>query len=99
MAFVAGEMNPHRLNPIGRARRNPLLVHLLAVGAARKAVKHAWALTQRTDDPASDGQVITGQVELGLSSGREIHPVGAREPDGALPDTQLNLRGTGAHPG
>jgi len=84
------EVNVHRLDPVGRAPGQPLLVHLLAVDAVRESMEHAWTLAQRADDPVADAHVVPSEVELGLAARREIHAVGIRDPYGPAADVQLD---------
>ena len=97
VAPVAGERDPHGLDPVGRPRRDSLLMDLVAVDAARKAVEHARPLAQRADDPVTDAHVVPGQVELGLAARREVHAVGAAYPDRSAGDLEFNGRGLGRH--
>ena len=87
---VAGEGDPHRLDPVRRAARNALLVDLVAVDSARKAVQHARALAQRPDDPVPDAHVVPREVELRLAPRREIHAIGTRDANGSALDFELD---------
>ena len=77
---VAGEVQPHRLDPRRRPARQPLLVHLVAGDAVGEAVQHARPLAQRVDDAVADREVVVDEVELGLAPGGEVDPLGARDP-------------------
>ena len=76
-ARTAGSRSRRSPPTVRRARREPLLVDLLAVDAVGEAVQHARPLAQRADDPVADAQVVAGEVELGLAARREVDPVGA----------------------
>ncbi|GEM_PF-6928332 len=88
---VAGEVHPHRLQPRRRAVRNPLLVYLLPGDPGGEPVHHARPLTQRAHDAIADRQVIADQVELGLATGREVHPARVGDPHRPVPDLKLHL--------
>ncbi len=75
------EVDLDRLDPVGGARRDPLLVDLLAVDAGREAVQHARPLAQRADDPVADGDVVVREVELRLAALGEVHAVRAGDAD------------------
>ena len=61
----AREVQLHGLDPVRRAGRQPLLVHLLVGQPLREPVQHARPLAQRVDDAGPDGEVVLDQVELG----------------------------------
>ena len=86
------EEEPHRLDPRRGSRRQPLLVHLLALDARREPVQHAGPLTQRVDDAVTDGQVVADQVELGRARRREVDPVRVGDPHVAVADLHLDGR-------
>ncbi len=73
--------------------RQALLVHLLARDPGWEPMHHARPLAQSPHDPVPDRQVVLDQIELGLSSRREVDPVRIRDPHRPLPDLQLNRRG------
>ena len=87
---VPREGDAHRLHPVGRAPRDPLLVDLLAVDAAREAVQHARPLAQRADDPVADAHVVAGEIELRLAARGEVDPVGTRDADRPALDLEFN---------
>src|SRR5205814_10431804 len=70
--------------------RNPLLVELLPGDSGGEPVHHAGPLAQRADDAIADRDVVAGQVELGLSTGREVHPVRIGDPYRPAPDLELH---------
>ena len=76
---VAGEVQPHGLDPRGRSPRKSLLVHLLARHPVGEAVQHARSLAQRVEDAVTDRQVVPHQVELGLAARGEVDPLRARD--------------------
>ena len=83
----AREVQPHGLDPVGRAGGQPLLVDLLARQPGREAVQHARPLEQGVDDAGTDAQVVLDQVELGRPALGEVDPVGV----GHLHDTVVHL--------
>ena len=89
-AAEAREVDVHRLDPVRRALREALLVHLRPVDAVREAVQHARALAQRADDPVPHAHVVLREVELRLAAGREVDPIGARDPHGSPVDLELH---------
>ena len=74
---VAGEVQPHGLDPRWRTARKSLLVHLVPGDAVGEAVQHAGPLAQRVDDAVADREVVVDQVELGLAPGGEVDPLRA----------------------
>ena len=78
---VAGEVQPHRLEPRRRAAGDALLVDLGAVDAVGEAVQHRRPLAQGVEDPVADGDVVVREVELGLAARGEVDPLGARQLD------------------
>ena len=89
VSVVAREVDTHRLDPRRRSAGQPLLVNLLAADAGGEAVQHARSLPQRSDDPVADAQVVARQVELGVSDGREVDPVGVGDANRAVSDLEL----------
>ena len=96
-AVPAREVHAHRLDPVGRAAGEALLVHLLAGDAGGEAVQHARPVPQRPHRPVGDGDVVLREVELGLAAGREVDAVGVGDPHGAAVDLQLDRRPGARH--
>ena len=83
---------PARSRPVRGALRQALLVDLLAGDAGREAVQHARSVTERPHDAVRDGEVVAGQVELGLAPRREVHALGAAQPHDAVADLDFDRR-------
>lgn len=92
-AFVAREEDAHGVHPLGRAVRQPFLVHLLPGDAGGEAVQHARTVAQRPHDAVTDRQVVVDEIELRLAPSREVDPVGVRDRHDALADLDLDLGG------
>src|SRR5690606_38547491 len=71
--------------------RQSLLVHLGAGDALGVAVQHRGPVAQRPQDALADGDVVLRQVELGLATGREVHPVRAGDAHLALAHGQVDV--------
>ena len=89
-AVPAGEVHLHRRHPLRGPLGQPLLVDLLAGDAGGEAVQHARSVAQRTNDAVGDGQVVAGQVELGLAARREVHALGIGQAHRAVVDVELD---------
>jgi hypothetical protein len=100
MQAPPGEVEPDGLDPGWGPSGEALLVDLLAVDAVREAMQHAGSLPQRVDDAGADGEVVAGEVELGLPAGGEVGPVRIADPhvepvdveDHRLPELPLARR-------
>ncbi len=91
-AVPAGEVDAHRLHPLGSALGQALLVHLLAGDAGGEAVQHARSVTERPHDAVGDGEVVAGEIELRLAARREVHAVGIGQPHRAIADLEHDRR-------
>ena len=78
--------------PTRGALGQALLVHLLAGDAGGEAVQHARSVAERPHDAVGDGEVVAGEIELGLAARREVHAVGIGQPHRAIADLEHDRR-------
>jgi len=97
MPPIPRKVHPNGLNPGRRPPRQPLLMNLLPINPGGKAVHHARPLPQGTNNPVPHGDVVPSKVKLGLTTSREVNPVGTTEPNGPIPHLKLHSRSTLTH--
>ena len=108
---ATGEGDVRGAHPLGRARRQPLLVERVApVGlpggdrralehTARPALQHGRPVPQRAQDAVTDRQEVADHVQLGQPALREVRLVGAGDADQPLPHLDLLRRRAPRHRG
>src|SRR5207244_980641 len=79
-----------RLDPIGRALRQALLVDLLAVDPVRVPMQHARSVAQGPHDSVANSDVVLREIQLRLATGREIDTVGVADAHDMCPDLDLH---------
>ena len=70
-----------RLQPVGGARRDPLLEEGLAGGAVGEALQQGGSAAGGVEEVLADLEVVRDEVELRGVDGREVHLVGPADPD------------------
>ena len=91
-APAAREGDGDRLQPLGDRRRDTLLVEELTAGAIGIALEDGGTLTHPAQSARPHGQVVADQVQLGLTSCREEHLVGVRDPNRSSVDLELGVQ-------
>ncbi len=71
-----GRRDGGRLEPVGSAGRDPLLVEGFAGRAVGEALQHGGAAAGRVEEVLADLEVVRDEVELGGAELGEVHLVG-----------------------